>query len=247
LNIYFELFFEKFSYEQKAVLYAISRGARTYSAIAKQFTSINTVRALKELIKANIVRKIEKTRRRVTYIIYDKVFETWLVLKEFSELRKETIQQVLLSSLSFEAYIREILYSLRQAIEIIDAKGDRLVIPKLERVERLTKDNIDVDVIGVIEGNKVLLGECYFGEKAKIEKALELEHGIDLAEKMGYKVEIAIIFSYFGFHQQLIEYAKKRNIYLIQAEQIRKLAKKQTFHEYNGLQVPQQRNPRIFS
>ncbi len=36
LNVYFELFLEKFSYEQKAILYAIGRGAKTYSAISKR-------------------------------------------------------------------------------------------------------------------------------------------------------------------------------------------------------------------
>lgn len=225
LNIYFELFLEKFSYEQRAILYAISRGAKTHSAISKQFTTVNIVRALKALTRSNIVRRIEKTRRRVTYTIYDKVFETWLTIKEFPELKKETMQRISLSSLSFEAYIREILYSLKQAVEIIDAKGDRLIVPKLERVERLAKDNIEIDILGTIERNKVLIGECYFGEKAKIEKAKELERGIKLAQKLGYKVETTIIFSYFGFKQQLVEYAKKKNIYLLQAEQIRKLAK----------------------
>jgi len=225
LNTYFELFFEKFPPEQRAVLYSISRGANTYTSISKQFTSINTVRALKELVKANIVKKIEKGKRKITYTIYDRVFATRLKLKDFPDLKKETVQRILLSTLSFESYIREILNSLKQSIEITDAKGEKITIPKLEKVKRLIKNNIEIDVLGIIKGNEVLIAECYFGGKAKIDKAIELEKEIKIAEKIGYKVKKPIIVSYFGFDKKLIDYAKNKKIYLIQAEQIRKLAK----------------------
>ena len=225
-NVYFTLFLEKFSPEQKGVLYAIGRGSRTFSAISKQFTSINTVRALKKLVISRIIRKTEKGRRRVEYSISDKVFETWLKLNIFPELRIETSKRILISSLSFESYVREILSSLTNAVEITDAKGEKLIIPRLERVERLSKGDVEIDILGIVEKNKVLVGECYFGEKAGIKKAQELEKGVLLIKKLGYSIEYTLIFSYFGFDDALIQYAEERNIFLLEAKQMRKLAKK---------------------
>jgi len=119
----------------------------------------------------------------------------WLKLKEFPELRRETIQRILVSSLSFESYIREILFSLQQDLEIEDVKGDKLIIPKLERIERLTKGDIEIDILGIIKKNRVLVGECYFGEKAKPEKAKELEKGIILGGFLIYGLKYCSFFS----------------------------------------------------
>ncbi len=226
LNTYFELFMEKLSHEQKAILYAIARGADTYSAISKQFVSINTVRALKKLLKTGILVKIEKTKRRVKYRIYDRVLDTWLRLNEHPDLKKETAIRILISSLSFESYIREILSSITSPVEIIDENGEKLTIPKLENIERFTKGSVEIDVLARIEKNKALIGECYFGDKADVNKLEELEKGEKTIKELGYDPEIKIIFSYFGFTEELKEQAKLKNIYLLQAEHIRKIAKK---------------------
>ncbi len=225
LNIYFELLLEKLSYEEKAILYAIARGSRTFSSISKQFVSINTVRALRKLIRSGILIKSKKGRKKVEYHIYDKVFESWLKLNEQPELKKETAKRLLLSTLSFESYIREALSMLTTPIEIIDANGLRVTIPVMKRVERLVKGDVEIDVFGVIGNSDALVAECYFGDKAGIEKARELEKGVELVKKLGYNPKLKLIFSYFGFSKELKDYAKKRKIYLLQAEQIRIITK----------------------
>ena len=226
LNLYFEAFFDKFSDEEKAVLYAISRGRRSYSEIAKTCIGINVSRALNSLVKSRIVAKIEKSRRRVIYIITDKLFEAWLKLREVPELREDVITRLILSTVSFESYVREILRFIPKSAEITDVLGRKFVLGPFIKVERYCGKLGEIDAIALHKDKSAVVFECYFGNKAKKEKLNELLNNVNLAKKLGYNVKFGVLISYFGFSKQVLEECSKRNdIFLIDKTSLRKLAK----------------------
>lgn len=226
LNIYFEALLDKLSDEEKAVLYAISRGKRSYTEIARARTGINVSRALSSLTKARLITRVERGKKRVVYAITDKLFEAWLKMRELPELREDIIAREILSAISFESYVREILRLLPKPTEITDALGRRASLGPFVRVERYCGKLGEVDAIAVDERGHAVVAECYFGGRAKKDKIEELMRSIETARKLGYSVKCGILVSYFGFDNKTLEIAReKADILLIDRRELRKLAR----------------------
>ena len=79
----------------------------------------------------------------------------------------------------------------------------------------------------LIHDNEAIVVECHFWGPAKKDKIGQLLDNASYVEQnIGLKVKEKILVSYFGFNEKTVELAKKKNIKLLLASQLREIQKK---------------------
>ena len=226
LNDYFSLMFENFSPTEQEVLYVISRGWKRFQEIDMRVRG--APQALDSLQKKGIVERIAKGKRLVYYDITDKVFEAWLAMNESPRYKKLSFERVYISSLSFEALVREILFKIDSQVSLEDFLGRKISIGPYKSVEKFVTATTEIDALA--RKNDVYdVFEVHFGAEMPSKKLDQVLRQIGILTKMGFKIENIYLVSYFGFDKQLIETIREMtnaNIYLLGKNQIKKLAKK---------------------
>ncbi|RLE79552.1 MAG: hypothetical protein DRJ52_08200 [Thermoprotei archaeon] len=227
-NALFESLLRELSLSEVEVLYLISRGYRSFSDLEKRTPGINLVETLKSLENRGLVERI-KYKRRVAYFIVDKTLEAWLATREFPGLSTMSFDRVRVSSIGFEALVREIFARVTFKVTITDHLGKKLTIPPVTRVYRYEGALGEVDAIVETAENKVIVVEAYFGALCPPQKIYQLERNTAIAEKItGKTVYASVLMSYFGFQPETLKRAEKSSlrIYLFTKKQIRELCEK---------------------
>ena len=206
LNIYFRALFDKFSSSEQEVLLIMSRGYKRFSEIADK--AVNAAMALDSLEKKGIVIRIQKNRKLVYYTIKDKLFALWLSLQELPRIKKLAIDRAKIYYLGLEAIVREIFLTLKNAVELVDETGEKIVIEPTNDVLRYEGSLGEVDLIAISRSNKTYVGEVYGGFNCPSKKVDELLKNMHIAEKIGYKNIIGRLISYIPIPQKTIEYIK---------------------------------------
>ena len=224
LNIYFQGLYEKLSPPERYILHLIARGVSRFSKISERATFDISI-YLKRLQLSDIIKKIKKGPKEAYYEIKDPVFKAWLAIQEVPSLGKMSIKSLMVSSLSFEAMVREMFREITTIVEIEDFLGRKVRIEPA-RVIRYSKDKIDIDAL-LIRDSEAIVVECHFWGPAKGEKIGQLLDNAKYVEQnIGLKVKDRILISYFGFDERTIELAKEKNIKLLSATQLREIQKK---------------------
>ena len=230
----FESLLRELSPSEVEVLYLLSRGYRSFSELEKRTIGINLVESLRSLENRGLIEKI-KHKRKVAYFITDKTLEAWLATREFPGLAPLSFDRIRVSSLGFEALLREIFARITSEITISDYLGRKLTIPPVSKVYRYEGALGEVDAIIETVDNRVLVLEAYFGEQCPPTKVEQLEKSTAIAEKItGKKIYASILASYFGFQSETLKKASEKvlKIYLLAKKQIHELCEKQGTAKY---------------
>ncbi|MCD6514782.1 MAG: hypothetical protein J7L07_07640 [Candidatus Odinarchaeota archaeon] len=213
------------------VLTIISRGNNRYSEISRLTTGINLNETLTSLLDRGLVEKVILSKKDSRYIITDKTFEAWLALLEFPGLKRISMKRLQVSTLSFEALIRELFMTIDKTIELKDFTGKPLTIDKVSKVYRYSGALGEIDAIVITKTQKIVL-EIYFGNKCPEEKLNQLLKNIAIAEKVEGAVDIGILISYFGFSKELVQKSKGfKNIFLLSEREINLIASKTKYRQ----------------
>ena len=225
---YFQVLFmglqKELSPSENEVLRIIAHGFNRYSEIDRLTRGINLNEALASLLDRGLIRRIKLSKKEVKYTIVDKTLEAWLAMTEFPGLKAIPFKRLQISTLSFEALIRELFMNVHKPIEIKDYLGRTLFLDKIRSVYRYSGALGEVDAIIKTETQKVA-AEIYFGEKCPPEKVNQLLRNIAITEKIEGSVDFGILISYFGFQKETIELAKQNEIiYLLSEKEINNIA-----------------------
>ena len=216
------------------VLYLISREIKRYHQIEKMTHGINLNLTLRELQARNLIYK-KKIKRIAEYEITDKTFKTWLAMQEFPGLKSISYETLKITCFGFEALIRELFSNINIKITIKDELNKTLTINPIIKVTKYQGALGEINLIAYMENNEVIIGEIFFGRKCPPRKLDQLIKSIVIGEKLGLKIKMAILISYFNFTNKLIqklyETEIKIPIYLISKKQLREICRKIGFRE----------------
>jgi len=227
-NTLFNSLLKELSPSEIEVLYLISRGYKTFSQLEKRTVGLNLVETLRQLESRELIEKL-KRNRRVEYLITDKTFEAWLATKEFPGLAVIPFDRVRVSTLGFEALVRELFSKISSKIVFKDVLGREVTIPPVSRVYRYEGALGEIDAIVETKNGKIIVVETYFGGKCPPNKIDQLEKNVAIAEKItGNRVHLAILVSYFGFQGKTLEKAResKLKIILLAKKEIHEICEK---------------------
>jgi len=228
LNDYLRALFEKFSPAEQEVLYILSRGPKRFSEINS--LAVNAAATLEMLQKKLIVNRIDKGKKLVYYEISDRLFATWLALQEFPRLKKISGERARIYYLGLEALVRELFFTLKDSVMIIDELGDEIVIKPSKEVYRYEGALGEIDLVAVTTEGETYIGEVYGGFKCPKRKVDELLKNIHIMEKLGKRSIIGLLISYHEIPSETLEYIRYLKdsgvrIYALTKKQLRRLSK----------------------
>jgi len=225
LDIYFSVLFESLDIDERRVLYFLSRGFRRFREIkAKLFR--DPTPAIKKLELNGIIYRIQKGKKFVEYEITDKLLKAWLQHQELPSLGRSDIKTIVISSLGFEALVRELFRAINKEIEIEDVKQETLRLEPYISVHNIKRGEIEIDLIAITRNQEAIIAEIHFGEPAEKRKVLQAIRNTEIAREMGYNVKETLLISYFGFKEEAVKEARKTNIKLLKEEQLRQIERK---------------------
>ncbi len=229
LHNYFRALLEKFSAAEQEVLYIMSRGYTRFGEIADK--AVNAPAALDSLCKKGIVLRIPKGKRRIHYIIKDRLFSTWLAINEFPRLKKLSFERAKLFYIGLEAITREIFLTLTEPVTIKDVLGHELTIEPTISVERYEGTLGEVDMIALSRTNITYVAEVYGGLKCPKRKIDDTLKSMHIAEARGYRNIVGLLITYFSVEEEALEYAKQLwkggiRIYILLEKHLRKISTK---------------------
>ena len=196
-----------------------------------------SAQALDSLVRKGIVVNVKKGPRESYYLIKDKLFTTWLAIREKPGMRKISFKKARVLTIGFESLVREIFFTLRESATMRDELGREVTIKPPKRVYRYEGALGEIDMVAEYE-DYVIVGEIYFGAKCGKKKVDQLLRNIAIAERLGHKVHYAVLISYFDYPKETIEYAKKISeetpilLLLLTEKQLRELS------EYSLIRLP---------
>lgn len=225
LDIYFSVLFESLDIDERRILYLISRGFRRFKQIkSKMFR--DPAPFLKKLELNGIIYRIRKGKKFVEYEIADRLFRAWLQHQELPSLGKNDIKTIIISSLGFEALVRELFRAINREIEIEDVNQKAIRLEPYVSVYNIRRGGVEIDLLAVTKNQEAIVAEIHFGEPAKKKKVLQAIRNSEIVKEMGYKVIDTLLISYFGFEKETLEEANKAGVKLLKEEQLRQIEKK---------------------
>lgn len=226
-NALFEGLRRELSIGEIIVLYVISRGYTRFSEIEKRARGVNLSQVLNTLIKRGLIRRT-KLDKEAHYVFVDKTMAMWFALEPYPGLEKITYNTARVIHAAFESLVRELFMHVNKSIEIKDVTGRNLTILPIKKVYYYKGKLGEIDMIARTDAGTIV-AEIYFGEKADLDKLKQLEKNIAIAETLGENVTVALLISYFGFKDELIESVEKSLakdiIYLVDKNLLRTIAK----------------------
>ena len=227
LDIYYTALLENLSVEERYILHLIARGISRFYEIENKLYK-DPYPYLKRLEDNGIITKIKKGKKHSTYTITDKILQSWLQNQEIPSLGKMSKEAITVSSLGFEAMLREALRAITTQIKIKDHLGQELELKPFKTVFNYKGKDYEVDAIGVLN-NEAYIFEAHFWGEARYDKIKQLKKNAEkVAEELGKEIKEKILASYFGF--KLTENEKKKikqeKIKLLTAKELREIQKK---------------------
>ena len=205
----------------------IARGIKRFYEIENKLYKDPTP-YLKRLEENGLLAKVKKGRKFSEYIISDKVFQAWLLSQEIPSLGKISRDTIYISSLGFEALVRELFSAVTTRIEIKDWLDQRLEIPPFKTVFNLKGSDYEIDAIG-LKNDEAYIFEVYFWGKAGFYKVKQLIKNTEkFVKEYNKRVKERILISYFGYKlsEEEIQQIKKRGIKLLTAKELREIQSK---------------------
>lgn len=227
LDIYFTALMENLQAEERYILHLIARGRNRFYEIEEKLYK-DPSPYLKRLEDNGLVLKIKKTRKFSQYIIPDKVFQAWLLSQEIPSLGKISREAIYVSSLGFEALVRELLRSITSVIKIRDWLGQSLELPPFRAVYNVSGHDYEIDAVG-LRNNEAYVFEIHFWGKARYNKVLQLIKNAELfAKDYGKRIKEKVLISYFGCEltNKEKEKIKEQGIKLLTSKELREIQKK---------------------
>ena len=227
IDKYFTSLLDKFSWTEQEVLFSIAKGFKRFHEIERNVSG--AAQALDSLEKKGMVLKIKKNRRESYYLLKDKLFSLWLAMKEKPGMKKLEYKKARILTTGFEALVREIFFTLSEAVTLKDALNNEITIKPPLRVHRYEGSLGEIDLIAEYPNNEAIIGEIYFGKNCKTSKINQLIKNIKTAEKMGYKVKAGLLITYYPPPKNILKYlqeqTKKEKLYLLTEKQLRTISK----------------------
>ncbi len=225
LDIYFSVLFESLDVDERRILYLISRGFRRYKEIkAKSFK--DPAAALRKLELNGLIYRVRKGKKFVEYEITDRLFKAWLQHQEVPSLGKKDIKTIIITSLGFEALVRELFRAINREITIRDAINRELKLEPFISVYNLKRGAIEIDLVAFTRNQEAIVAEVHFGEPAGRKKVLQAIRSAKTIEEMGYRTKETLLISYFGFNKEAVKEAEKTEVKLLKEEQLREIERK---------------------
>ena len=227
LDVYFSALMENLQAEERYILHLIARGNNRFHEIENRLYK-DPSPYLKRLEENGLLTKIKKSKKHSEYIINDKVFQAWLLNQEIPSLGKASKEAIYISSIGFEALIRELLRTITTKIKIKDWLGQEFEIPPFRTVFNVKESDYEIDAVGV-RNNDAYVFEAHFWGKARFDKIKQLiKNTRKFAREYEIEIKEKIIVSYFGYEltEKELQQIRKLNIKLMTAKELRKLQKK---------------------
>ncbi|MEX2690435.1 MAG: ATP-binding protein [Candidatus Njordarchaeum guaymaensis] len=227
LDIYFSALMDAIPAESRYILHLIARGIKRFYEIENKLYKDPTP-YLKRLEENGLLAKVKKGRKFSEYIISDKVFQAWLLSQEIPSLGKISRDTIYISSLGFEALVRELFSAVTTRIEIKDWLDQRLEIPPFKTVFNLNGSDYEIDAIG-LKNDEAYIFEVHFWGKARFYKVKQLIKNTEkFVKEYNKRVKERILISYFGYKlsEEEIQQIKKRGIKLLTAKELREIQSK---------------------
>lgn len=222
LNIYFTALYEKLTPEERLIVHLLARGITRYARLRERTHREPTV-YLRKLMMEGLVIKVKKGPKDSHYVLKDRVFAAWLQLQEIPSLGRISFETVIVSSLAFEALVRDLLRMVTREIRITDALGRTVLVRPAREVVKWSRGGVDVDAL-VIEHDSIVVVEAHFWGAAgrdKVEQALRCSEVV--RKYFSLPVRDVWVVSYFGFSEDAIERARETGVKLLSARELREI------------------------
>ena len=225
LNIYFMSLYEKLSPTERYIVHLVARGVSKYSLIREKLLQDPYI-YLQKLLYEGILKKVKKSVKDANYYLTDSLFKAWLATRDIPSLGKLSFKTIRLSSLGFEALIREMFREIDRPLIIRDVNNSSVELVPYKSVFNWQKDDIEVDAI-CMEENAITIIEAHFWGVATKQKVKQLLRISNFVKKyFALDTHNLILVSYFGFDDSAKTLAKKHNIKLLTKTQLREIEKK---------------------
>ena len=227
LDVYFSALMDSLQAEERYILHLVARGNNRFYEIENRLYK-DPSPYLKKLEENGLLTKIKKSKKYSEYIINDKVFQAWLLSQEIPSLGKISKEVIYMSSMGFEALIRELLRAITTNIEIKDWLGQEFEIPPFRTVFNVKGGDYEIDAVG-LRDNDAYVFEVHFWGKAKFNKIKQLiRNARKFAREYNTKIKEKIMVSYFGYEltEKEVQEIRKLSIKLMTAKELRELQKK---------------------
>ncbi len=223
---YFSSLFEDLSPTQRSIILRLGTGRKKYEEL-EGLVGEDISQALSELIDRDLVVRIYITRKNVFYATKDRTFASWVVFFYHSTAIKRMEEILQMTTLSFEAFVRETLGALQSRIRIRDSLGRELELGPFTNVTMHKYRYGQIDVFATDFDGNLLLGECYMGSQLTIEKIRQLEK-----HKKTFPKAILIVFTTAEIPDKTKKYAEEKNIYIIGIESLKEIRKNTPMHPF---------------
>jgi uncharacterized protein len=200
-----------------SIIQAISEGYNKYGEIVNR-TELNksiTSQYLSNLIELHIIKKDfpvtqKKESRNARYYLSDNYFDFWFeFIYPNKSLIEEDRQELLLSIIS-EKLEKHSAFVFEQVCRQLLCE----IYPYIGRVGKWWYKDIEIDIVGINEGNKdIVFGECKWTDKKVDIDVLEnlKRKSVEVKWKNKVRKENFIIFSKSGFTKKLQELSKNQH------------------------------------
>jgi len=225
LNIYFMSLYEKLSPTERYIVHLVARDVSKYSQIREKLLQ-DPYAYLQKLLYEGILKKVKKSPRDTYYYLTDNLFKAWLATRDIPSLGKMSFKAIRVSSLGFEALIREMFREMDKTVSIQDVNNSLVEIGPYKSVFNWQKDNVEADAI-CLEENALTIIEAHFwgiATKHKINQLLRISEYVK--NYFALNIRNLIVISYFGFDNDAKTLAKKYNIKLLTKVQLKEIQRK---------------------
>ena len=222
LNIYFMSLYEKLSPTERYIVHLVAREVSKYSLIREKLLQ-DPYTYLQKLLYEGILKKVKKSAKDTNYYLTDSLFKAWLATRDIPSLGKISFKTIRLSSLGFEALVREMFREIDRPLTIKDANNTSIELVPYKSVFNWQKDDVEVDAI-CLEEDALTIIEAHFWGVATKQKVRQLLRISEFVKKyFALKIHNLILVSYFGFDDSANTLAKKHNIKLLTKAQLKEI------------------------
>ncbi|MGQ4914714.1 MAG: AAA family ATPase [Candidatus Asgardarchaeia archaeon] len=223
LDLYFSSLISTLRPEERFILHLIARGISRFYELEKQMVKDPTM-FLKNLILEGLILKVTKRKKFSEYFLEDNMLKAWLLQQDVPSLGRISLESIFVSSLSFEALIRETFRKIDKVITLKDFISQEVTIAPFKSVFNYKGPDFDIDMIGISFDNKACIAEVHFWGKATYKKVKQLLKNVEKYEKIfTYPISNLFLVSYFGFdlNDEEIEIVKKYKIALLSSRELK--------------------------
>ncbi len=224
---YFFSLYEDLNPTERLVIYNLAIGRKKYEDLESTIGESDLPQMLSDLIERDLISKVFISRKNVFYVAKDRTFASWVLFTTTPQMAKDIELFKRVSTIGFEALVRETLGALGKQIRVKDALGRELVLGPFKYVGMGKSRYGQIDVLAIDFEGRTLLGECYFGTDVPKRKIEQLEKHLD-----EYPHSRLVIFHKGGVSSEAAEILKEKRIYLVDLKVLGNIRKNTPLHPF---------------